>query len=413
MPTVAIIGGGAAGMVAAYRAAACGSKTVLLEKNERLGKKLVITGKGRCNVTNDSDVENIVKNIPGNGPFLYSALTSFTSKDLQEFLTAHGASLKVERGRRVFPRSDSSFAIVDALVAAIKKEGVEVGLRSHVNKILVEKGQVEGLLINNKVWACRAVIVCTGGLSYPATGSTGDGYRLAEAIGHTIVTPKAALVPLRVWEDWPKTLRGLSLKNVKLTLRQKGRILAAEFGEMLFTHFGISGPIVLSLSREVTHNQHAAPITASINLKPNVEEQELDRRLRRVFTDHARKSLGNALPAFLPKRLIPTVTAQAGLKTEKVTHQVTRAERMALLEAVTDLNFTIKEACPPEQAIVTAGGVDVREIDPKTMQSKLVSGLYFAGEVIDVDGYTGGFNLQAAFSTGYLAGQSAALSPGI
>ncbi|NLW17048.1 MAG: NAD(P)/FAD-dependent oxidoreductase [Firmicutes bacterium] len=408
MGTVAVVGAGPAGMLAARQAALGGAKVILLEKNNRLGKKLVITGKGRCNVTNDADTNTLVKNMPGNGRFLYSAFTAFGSRDLQRFLEEHGVPLKVERGNRVFPRSDRSFDVVDGLRLALKRNNVEVRLQARVNRLLSEAGRVIGLVVNERPLYCDAVILCTGGASYPATGSTGDGYRLAEEVGHTIVPPRPALVPLEVVEEWPKTLPGLALKIVELTIRQGERILAQEFGEMLFTHYGVSGPIVLTVSRWVTHRRGNQPLVGSINLKPALTEEQLDRRLQRDLLKHQRKLVRNALDDLLPKRLIPVVISLAGLAPDKPVHQVTRAERRALLDCLTDLRFTIKGPRPLSEAIVTAGGVSTKEIDPKTMQSKLVSGLYFAGEIIDVDGYTGGFNLQAAFSTGYLAGEKAA-----
>ncbi len=408
MQMVAIIGAGPAGMLAASQAARLGAKVILLEQNERLGKKLVITGKGRCNVTNDSDTDTLVKNMPGNGRFLYSALTAFGSQDLQAFLQSHGVELKVERGNRVFPRSDRSFDIVDGLRLALERNNVEVRLRSRVSQLIMEKGRVAGLIVNEQPLNANAVIICTGGASYPATGSTGDGYRLAAAAGHTIIPPRAALVPLETAETWPRTLQGLALKNVQLTVSQAERVLAKEFGELLFTHYGISGPIVLSLSRWVTHSKQGQPVIASINLKPALTEEQLDKRLQRDLLKYQRKEIKNSLDDLLPKRLIPIVITMAGLEENKPAHQITRLERQQLVRALTDLRVTISGTRPLTDAIVTAGGVSTKEIDPKTMQSRLVPGLYFAGEVIDVDGFTGGFNLQAAFSTGYLAGQSAA-----
>lgn len=408
MRTIAIVGAGPAGMLAARQAAHAGAKVVLLEKNDRLGKKLVITGKGRCNVTNDADTGTLVKNIPGNGRFLYSAFAAFGSQDLQHFLQDNGVALKVERGNRVFPQSDRSFDVVDGLRLALERSNVEVRLRSHVSKLLLGQGRVTGLVVNEQPLHCDAVVICTGGASYPATGSTGDGYRLAAEVGHTIVPPRPALVPLETVEEWPKSLPGLALRNVQLTISQANRVLAQEFGEMLFTHYGISGPIVLSVSRYVTHSKRNQPLIASINLKPALTEEQLDQRLQRDLSKYQRKEIKNALDELLPKRLIPVVIAAAALDADKPAHQVTRGERQALVHTLTDLQLTISGPRPLTEAIVTAGGVSTKEIDPKTLQSKLVPGLYFAGEVIDVDGYTGGFNLQAAFSTGYLAGQSAA-----
>jgi predicted Rossmann fold flavoprotein len=397
-------------MLAAGRAAALGSQVWLLEKNERLGKKLVITGKGRCNVTNDADPDTLIKNIPGNGRFLYSAFAAFGSDDLQTLLQDHGVELKVERGNRVFPKSDRSFDVVDGLRRFLERNRVRVELGVQVDEIIAEAGAVVGVQAQGKLYPAEAAIICTGGASYPATGSTGDGYRLAERLGHTIVPPKPALVPLEVQESWAKELMGLTLKNVRLTLFQGGKQLGSEFGEMLFTHFGISGPTVLSLSRLVTHQRKKgdAPITAQIDLKPALRPEQLDQRLQRDFSKYQRKQLQNALDELLPKRLIPAVIDQSGVNPEKPVHQITREERQALQRTLNDLTLTITGTRPLSEAIVTAGGVSVKEINPKNMESKLVSGLFFAGEVIDIDGYTGGFNLQAAFSTGFLAGSNAA-----
>lgn len=413
MGTIAVVGAGPAGMLAARQAALGGARVILLEKNDRLGKKLVITGKGRCNVTNDADLNTLVKNIPGNGRFLYSAFTTFGSRELQRLLEEHGVPLKVERGNRVFPESDRSFDVVDGLRRALEMSRVEVRFKAMVSRLLVEDGRVVGLMVNDRPLDCQAVILCTGGASYPATGSTGDGYRLAAEVGHTIVPPRPALVPLETVEDWPKSLTGLALRNVELTIWQGNRKLAQEFGELLFTHYGISGPIVLTVSRWVTHSKGSQPLIASLNLKPALSEEQLDRRLQRDLQKYQRKAIKNALDDLLPKRLIPVVIAAAELPPEKPAHQITRAERMRLADCLTALRLTIKGPRPLSEAIVTAGGVSTKEIDPKTMQSKLVTGLYFAGEVIDVDGYTGGFNLQAAFSTGYLAGEKAAQQVGL
>ena len=408
MPTIIVIGAGPAGMMAAGKAARLGCKATLMEKNNRLGKKLVITGKGRCNVTNDTDVPSLVKNIPGNGRFLYSALTAFSSQDLQQFFQEQGVSLKVERGNRVFPCSDSSFDIVDGLRRYLQQNRVDIRLGQRVEKLLMENNRVRGVVANGETFPGDVVIICTGGVSYPATGSTGDGYRLAAEAGHTIVPPRPALVPLETEEKWPRELTGLALRNVQLTLLQGEKSLGNEFGEMLFTHYGISGPIVLTLSRYVTHSKNTQAVIASINLKPALTLEQLDLRLQRDLRQNQRKEIKNALHKLLPKKLIPVVIAEAGIEETKPAHQITRAERHRLIQILTDLRLTIVGARPLSEAIVTAGGVSTKEIDPKTMQSKLVDGLYLAGEVIDVDGYTGGFNLQAAFSSGYLAGRSAA-----
>jgi hypothetical protein len=408
MGNVVVIGGGPAGMMAAGQAAQNGAQVVLLERNDRLGKKLVITGKGRCNVTNHADLNTLIKNVPGNGRFLYSAFTAFGSQDLEQLLEQYGVPLKVERGNRVFPRSDRSFDVVDGLRRFLHQQGVNVQLQMRVEEIQTQGGQVTGVVANGQHFPADAVIICTGGSSYPATGSTGDGFRFAERLGHTVVPPRPALVPLEVEEEWPKLLTGLPLKNVLLTLLSAGKPLGEEFGEMLFTHFGISGPIVLTLSRLVTHQSEKNKITASINLKPALSPEQLDQRLQRDFAKYQRKQLKNGLDELLPRRLISAVIAEAKLDEEKPVNQITHAERQQLIQALTGLSLTITGTRPLEEAIVTAGGVTVKEINPKTMQSKLIAGLFFAGEVIDIDGYTGGFNLQVAFSTGFVAGQHAA-----
>ena len=408
MNRVVVIGGGAAGLMAAGQAALAGASVILLERNERLGKKVVITGKGRCNVTNDADLPTLIKNMPGNGRFLYGAFTVFSSYDCQQFFESLGVRLKVERGNRVFPESDRSFDIVDALKSFLTQHKVTVHLGSRVERILVSEGRVSGVQVNGRIIDADRVVLCTGGSSYPATGSTGDGYRLASELGHSIVEPRPALVPLETKESWPKDLQGLALKNITLTLSQNGKQLGSEFGEMLFTHFGISGPIVLSLSRLVTHKRKDAPIVASINLKPALSLEQLDSRLQRDFAQNIRKHLRNALDELLPQKLIPVVIDQAGLDAGKEVHQITRQERQNLLKALTELSMTVQGPRPLKEAIVTAGGISTKEVNPKTMESKLVTGLYLAGEVLDVDGYTGGFNLQAAFSTGFVAGKSAA-----
>lgn len=404
MSTVIVIGGGPAGILAAGQAAGLGAQVVLLERNDRLGKKLVITGKGRCNVTNDADLDTLIKNIPGNGRFLYSAFTAFGSQELQQLLCAYGVPLKVERGNRVFPASDRSFDVVDGLRRFLDGQRVRVQLGARVEEIQVSDGQVTGVVVNKRSIPADAVIICAGGASYPATGSTGDGFRLAERLGHTIITPRPALVPLEVREQWAKELMGLALKNVEVTLYQSGRVLGKEFGEMLFTHFGLSGPIILTLSRLITHPEGKEQIVASVNLKPALSLEQLDLRLQRDFDKYQRKQLKNAMDELLPQRLIPVIITQSGVDLEKPVHQITREERQALVNTLIDLRLTVTGTRPLDEAIVTAGGVSVKEINPKTMESKLIKGLFFAGEVMDIDGYTGGFNLQAAFSTGFLAG---------
>jgi len=412
MKKIIVIGGGAAGMMAAISAGQQGAQVTILEKMAVLGRKLAITGKGRCNITNVADKQTIIKNMPGNGSFIYSALHSFDNQDIIEFLHNHGVETKVERGGRVFPVSDNASDVIEAFRKAFKKLNVEVVTGQAVKRILMHNGRVTGVLAGNNVeYTADAVILATGGASYPATGSTGDGYRMGQMVGHTIVPLKPSLVPLEVGESWIGELQGLSLKNVVASIIFDGKEVADEFGEMLFTHYGLSGPIILSLSKKVAELLNSKPgqeILLAINLKPALTAEVLDKRIQRDFEKFARKQLKNSLGELLPAKLINVIIDLAHLDPDKFVHQITKEERARLLEQITNLTFVITGTRPVSEAIVTAGGIHVKEINPKTMESKLVEGLYFAGEVIDIDGYTGGFNLQAAFSTGYVAGQSAA-----
>jgi len=412
MKKIIVIGGGAAGMMAAVSASQQGAQVTILEKMAVLGRKLSITGKGRCNITNVADKQTIIKNMPGNGSFIYSALHRFSNQDIIDFLQSHGVMTKVERGGRVFPVSDNAKDVVDAFKKAFKEGHVEVVVGQAVKRILMHNGRVTGVLAGNNVeYAADAVILATGGASYPATGSTGDGYRMGQMVGHTIVPLKPSLVPLEVGETWIGELQGLSLKNVVASVLSDGKKVADEFGEMLFTHYGLSGPIILSLSKKVAEIVSSKPgqeVLLAINLKPALTMEVLDKRIQRDFEKFARKQLKNSLGDLLPAKLINVVIDLAHLDPDKFVHQITKDERVRLLEQITNLTFTITGTRPVSEAIVTAGGIHVKEINPKTMESKLVEGLYFAGEVIDIDGFTGGFNLQAAFSTGYVAGQSAA-----
>lgn len=404
---VVVIGGGPAGMLAAITAAQQRARVLLLEKNEKLGKKLYITGKGRCNVTNYGSLEDFINSINTNKKFLYSAFNRFDNHRLIALLNDLGVKTKVERGNRVFPASDKSSDIISALQAYLKKLGVEIKFHSTVQKISACDGQVQSVtLANGSTIPCPKVIIATGGLSYPNTGSTGDGYRLAADLGHTIVTPKPALVPLTVAEEWAKTLQGLALKNVRATLVVNNKQLAQQFGEMLFTHFGISGPIILTLSSH--HTKENAQKKILLDLKPALTKEQLDKRVQRDFQKYANKQLQNALGELLPKRLIPVIINLTGIPPEKTVHQITREERLRLVHTLKELELNITGTRPINEAIVTSGGIKTNEINPSTMESKLVKGLYFAGEVIDVDAVTGGYNLQIAFSTGYLSGFSAA-----
>lgn len=403
---VIVIGGGAAGLMAAGTAASMGAKTLLLEKNEKPGKKLFITGKGRCNVTNAAPISDFMEQIPANNRFLYSAFSVFNNEDMRYFLHRAGVPTKVERGGRVFPESDKSS---DVLRALSDYAGASLRLKTKVTALIIENGIVCGVkTADGKRISAKAVIVATGGLSYPQTGSDGDGYRFAEGAGHTIVPPKASLVPLETKENWAKELMGLSLKNVSLSaFDQKNSIIYEENGEMLFTHFGISGPMVLSASahmRDFANNRYRV----EIDLKPALDEEKLDARILRDFSDTKNKDFINSLDKLLPQKLIPVIVELSGIDPRKKVNEITRAERLSFVSLLKHLPLTVTKPRPIAEAIITAGGISTKEIAPKTMESKLVSGLYFAGEVIDVDAYTGGYNLQIAFSTGYLAGQSAA-----
>lgn len=412
MRNIIVVGGGAAGMMAAVSASQNGGKVIVLEKMTSLGRKLSITGKGRCNITNIAEKEIIIKNIPGNGAFIYSSLHKFGNQDIIDFLHHYGVMTKIERGGRVFPVSDQAKDVVGAFLRAFKDLNIEVVTGQQVKRILTHNGKVTGVLASNNVkYDAEAVIVATGGSSYPGTGSSGDGYRMSEVVGHTIIPLKPSLVPLEVGEDWIRELQGLSLKNVSASVIFAGKKVADDFGEMLFTHYGLSGPIILSLSKKVAEllNHHPnEEILMEINLKPALSAEILDKRIQRDFEKFARKQLKNSLGELLPAKLINVVIDLAHLDPDKFVHQITKNERIRLQEQITRLTFTITSTRPVSEAIVTAGGVYVKEINPKTMESKIVEGLFFAGEVIDIDGYTGGFNLQAAFSTGYVAGHNAA-----
>lgn len=405
---VLVIGGGAAGLMAAGTAAQYGADTCLLEKNEKCGKKLFITGKGRCNVTNAAPIADFMGQIPADGRFLYSAFSTFNNEDLCALLRQYGVETKTERGGRVFPVSDKSSDVIRALsdYASCCRS---IQYNAKVTSLIIKDGAAIGVTLSGgKTITARAVIVATGGLSYPQTGSDGDGYRFAEAAGHSIVTPRASLVPLETFETWPRDAMGLSLKNVELSARDaSGKVLYAENGEMLFTHFGISGPLVLSASahlRDYEHNRYHI----SIDLKPALTPEQLDARILRDFAEEANKDFVNSLDRLLPKKLIPVIVLLSGIAPRKKVNEITKEERQALVRLLKNLTLTVKRPRPIAEAIITAGGVSTKELVPKTMASKKIAGLYFAGEVIDLDAYTGGYNLQIAFSTGYLAGKSAA-----
>ena len=404
---VIVVGAGAAGLMAAGRAAEKGHEVHLYEKNNRIGKKILITGKGRCNVTNDSDVQGLLDNIPGNPYFMYSAFYQLDSFALQEFFRGLGLELKVERGRRVFPVSDRSLDVVLALEKYIRQNGVRLHLESPVDSILMEDGKAVGIrLKNGKEEKADGVIVCTGGLSYPGTGSTGDGYRFAKAAGHHVTKLYPSLVPLKTAEEWCHTLMGLSLKNIEITIKnQKGKKIYTDFGEMLFTHFGVSGPVILSASRHIILTIEEG-YKLYVDLKPAMDEKKLDARLLRDFEKYANKDFVNALDELLPQKLIPVMIDLAEIDPRKKVNSITKEERKRLIGLLKALPLTITGVTGYNEAVVTCGGIETDEIDPSTMESKLIKNLHFAGEVLDVDAYTGGFNLQIAFSTGYTAGEA-------
>ncbi|MBU8922728.1 MAG: NAD(P)/FAD-dependent oxidoreductase, partial [Bacteroidales bacterium] len=404
-------GGGSAGMLAAGRAAENGLEVLLLERNNRLGKKLGITGKGRCNLTNSAETERFIENFGKKGKFLYGAVTRFTCDDLIRFFAGLGLETKEERGGRIFPATDKASTVVKTLESYARSNGVEIGLSSRVDRIVTgrESGSVEGVILkgDRKVIHTEKVLLATGGKSYPATGSTGDGYAIAASLGHKIVEPRQGLVPFDTEDRFARDLQGLSLKNVEVTVFTGGRKTDSGFGEMLFTHFGVSGPVILTMSGQITDNLAAGKtVELSIDFKPALSGEKLDKRLIREFSDSGTKHFRTVMKNLLPNRLIPIFISKSGIAPEKRCSQITSAERSNLAALLKNLRLTIKSPRPFEEAIITRGGIDLKEIDPRTMRSKLVDGLYFCGEVIDVDGNTGGYNLQAAFSTAWLAAES-------
>lgn len=404
---VIVIGAGAAGMFAAINAAENGAHTAVIEPNEKVGRKLAITGKGRCNVTNNSDNDTILKNIPKNPRFLYSALSECTSADVMDFFEGEGVPLKTERGNRVFPVSDKAYDIVDALFMKMRRLNVEI-INAKAQSVITSEGMVRGVRTNRGEYSANAVILATGGMSYPVTGSTGDGYKMAKELGHTVTAIKPSLVPLET-AGGCAAMMGLSLRNVTLSVRDcgKGKVIFREMGEMLFTHFGISGPLVLSAS-SVMGEISAGKYKAFIDLKPALDMQQLENRIMRDFDERKNMQLSNALRKLLPESIILPFLKQCGVSPEKQVNSVTKAERTAILNTLKAFSLDITSYRPIAEAIITDGGISVKEINPKTMESKLVSGLFFAGEIIDVTGFTGGFNLQIAFATGRAAGRNAA-----
>ncbi len=397
-------------MMAAIFAARAGAKTTLLERNEKLGKKLYITGKGRCNVTNQCGREEFLTQVVRNPRFLFGAFHALGPESLMAFLEDAGCPLQVERGNRVFPQSNKASDVTRALTRELQKAGVQVRLSSRVRKLLTENGHVSGVILETgEKLAAQSVIIATGGKSYPVTGSTGDGYDLACQAGHTLVHPQASLVPLTAAVSWPSQLQGLSLKNVRLSARREGKTAYSELGEMLFTHFGISGPLALEMSSHILDHP-AGEWLVTLDLKPGLTKEQLEARLLRDFEAGSRKQFLSLLPGLLPGKLASLFPELCGIPGDKPVHQITRAERERLVSLLKELPIPLSGVRPIEEAIVTRGGVQVKEITPATMESKLMPGLFFAGEVLDVDAHTGGFNLQIAFSTGALAGRCAAES---
>ena len=413
MPKVIVIGGGPAGMMAAITAAENGNDVTILEKMPSFGRKLLITGKGRCNITSSLYMSEFIKNTPGNGRFLYSAFQNYTNTDIMEFLRKQGLEVKEERGNRIFPVTDKSIDVLNCFKKRIDELKIKYKFDTRVEKILIKSNEVLGVRTNKEIIQTDKIILATGGKSYPLTGSTGDGYKIAKDLGHTITPIKPSLVPLEVYEkEECKRLQGLSLKNVAIKLidEERKKLIYEDFGEMVFTHFGISGPIILSGSahlaryREIDYLLKKKYISLSIDLKPALTEEQLDDRILRDFKEFKNKQFKHSLDKLLPQKLIPLIIEVSGIDENKRVNEITKTERKRLGKLLKCFVITIKAFRPVEEAIITAGGVSTREINPKTMESKLIKGLYFAGEIIDVDAYTGGFNLQIAYSTGYTAG---------
>lgn len=407
MSSVIVIGGGAAGMMAAYAAAECGHKVVLLEQNEKLGKKLYITGKGRCNVTNACGQDKLFENIVSNPKFLYSAFYDFDNKRMMELLEKAGCPLKIERGERVFPVSDHSSDVIAAFERLLGQKDVAVYLKTAVREVTVEDGVAKGVILNSgERLPCDAVVLATGGLSYPTTGATGDGYRMAKMLGHTVKECVPALVPMEIQEHWCSALQGLSLKNVMLTMYCGTKKIWQGFGEMLFTHFGVSGPLVLSASSYYAKCKDKRQVTVTVDLKPALTTEQLDKRILRDFEQNLNKQFKNVIGGLYPAKLIPVMIELSGIDGDKKIHEITRQERGRLAGITKGLTMQVTGLRNYNEAIITQGGVTVKEVNPSTMESKLVKGLYFAGELLDLDAVTGGFNLQIAWSTGHLAGSS-------
>ena len=415
MPRIIVVGGGPAGMMAAITAAENGNDVTIIEKMPSFGRKLLITGKGRCNITSSLYMSEFIKNTPGNGRFLYSAFQNYTNKDIIEFLKRQGLEVKEERGNRIFPVTDKSIDVLNCFKKRIDELKIKYKLDTRVEKILIKSNEVLGVRTNKEIIQTDKIILATGGKSYPLTGSTGDGYKIAKDLGHVITTIKPSLVPLEVYEkEECKKLQGLSLRNVgiKIIDSERKKLIYEDFGEMVFTHFGISGPIILSSSahlaryKDIDYLLKKRYVNLSIDLKPALTEEQLDDRILRDFKEFKNKQFKHSLDKLLPQKLIPLIIELSGIDENKRVNEITKTERKRLVQLLKCFTITIKAFRPVEEAIITSGGINVREINPKTMESKIIKGLYFAGEIIDVDAYTGGFNLQIAYSTGYTAGIS-------
>jgi len=406
MAKVIIIGGGAAGMIAAYSAALTSKQVILLEKNEKLGKKIFITGKGRCNLTNASDMNTVMENVVSNKRFLFSAFKNFTNKDIMNLVENNGTKLKIERGNRVFPVSDHSSDIIRSLENAIRDLHVDIRLNTKVNELIIENDRCIGVVIEKNKIMADAVIVATGGMSYQATGSDGDGYRFAKEAGLSVSKLYPSLVPFNIEGERIKALQGLSLKNIHAYIYNDKKLLYDEFGEMLFTHFGVSGPVIISASA-IIGNKNIKGYRLSIDLKPALDEEKLDERILRDFAEQKNKQLKNSLNKLFPAKLIDEVIYQSNVDPEKKVNLLTKEERHSLVHATKNLEYIISSTRGFNEAIITKGGVEVSQINPKTMESKKIKGLFFAGEVLDLDAFTGGYNLQIAWSTGYVAGEGA------
>ena len=416
---VVIIGGGPAGMMAAITAAERGQEVILIEKMKTLGRKLLITGKGRCNITSSLSMEDFIKNVPGNGKFLFSVFQNYTNKDIISFLKRQGLDVKEERGNRIFPITDKSQDVLNCFIKRLEQLNVKIIYNSRVDEIITEKEEdiikVIGVKVNNKIINANKIIIATGGKSYPLTGSTGDGYEIAKKLGHTITKIKPSLVPLEIVEkNQCIELQGLSLKNVEIKLidSESNKSIYNDFGEMLFTHFGVSGPIILSSSahlvryKDIENKLLNKKIKLKIDFKPALSEEKLEQRILRDFEEIKNKQYKNSLNKLLPQKLINIIIEKSNINADKKINEITKEERKRLVKILKNFELTIKSFRTIDEAIITSGGIDIKELNPKTMESKKVKGLYFAGEVIDVDAYTGGFNLQIAYSTGYTAGMS-------